>query len=357
MKSGSIVSIQLLRAAAALSVLLFHLGGSLETAFGVADRNYFEWGANGVDLFFVISGFIMCYTTRRDFSPGRFFAKRVARVIPLYYALTIAVFAVALTAPSVLNSTTANFANLAKSLAFIPYVKENGLVQPVLFVGWTLNYEMFFYAIFALALLAGRWRVYVTGGLIAATVIAGLVYTGDLVPVRFFTSSLVLEFYWGCLVYVLYERGSQLVRFAGFLWPLGAAALIFQPFESFGAPQAIHQGLPAALVLAGCLALPASDGPVMRWFSRLGDASYSIYLFHAFVVQAFVTLLAPATGGVLVAIGATFIGSFVVTIAVSLATYSMFERPTNNWLRRLLLRHEGGAGRSLAAEEPSPPRS
>ena len=158
---GQLHSIQILRAAAAMAVVLFHLGDSLARNFGLFPSNPFPAGSDGVDVFFVISGFIMCYTTAGvdQRSPADFAMKRAARIIPIYYLMTLVLFAVGLVMPSLLASGSATFEQLAKSLLFIPYERANGAVAPVLFLGWTLNYEMFFYAIFTIALIvAPRFR-------------------------------------------------------------------------------------------------------------------------------------------------------------------------------------------------------
>ena len=137
--SRSIQSVQALRALAALLVVFEHVDMA-------------KVGAFGVDIFFVISGFVIAYVSRTD-TPARFMLKRLFRIIPLYWSATVLVFLVACLAPWALKSTTNDLGDLIKSLLFIPYMKDSGAVQPVLFLGWTLNYEMFFYAIFAVSMV------------------------------------------------------------------------------------------------------------------------------------------------------------------------------------------------------------
>jgi exopolysaccharide production protein ExoZ len=125
-------SIQILRAAAALGVLLDHAGRWLDVAPIV------DIGAAGVDLFFVISGFIMVYTSERLFgqtgAPQRFLARRIIRIVPLYWTLTaFAALVLFGFGPNTLGS-----------YLFIPTHRG-----PILTVGWTLNYEMMFYSLFA----------------------------------------------------------------------------------------------------------------------------------------------------------------------------------------------------------------
>lgn len=140
--SQRIDSIQLLRAVAAIAVVTQHVPIPI-----------FGDGLWGVDLFFVISGFIMCHATAR--SGRNFFLKRIIRIVPLYWLGTLFIYALALTLPQLLNTTTANPVDLLKSLLFIPFIK-GGIPVPIVFQGWTLNYEMFFYGLFWISLLVSR---------------------------------------------------------------------------------------------------------------------------------------------------------------------------------------------------------
>ena len=167
-------NIQALRAVAALLVVFVHIDRLAELAGFRSGTTAF--GNTGVDLFFVISGFIMVVTvTERPQSPSQFFRHRVARIVPLYWLVTLAVFTLALVAPVLLQSTKANPAELLKSLAFIPYPRSDGQMHPLVFVGWTLNYEMMFYALFAVGMLFARKATgfaFTLGALVLA-VIAG----------------------------------------------------------------------------------------------------------------------------------------------------------------------------------------
>ncbi len=123
---GVIRNLQVLRGLAALLVVFVHLSEYLLPHIGVP-----SFGGAGVDIFFVISGFIMIVTTAdRDVTPVTFMADRVARIVPTYWVTTLAVFGLALALPSLLEFTRADWTELLKSLAFIPFMKPNGLVAP-----------------------------------------------------------------------------------------------------------------------------------------------------------------------------------------------------------------------------------
>lgn len=132
---NKIKSIQILRGVASTSVVYYHIGMSP------------NFGAFGIDLFFVISGFVMSllltYKTMK--SPWKFYIKRIIRIVPLYYLFTTITLTLTLIKPDLFNSTTFDLLNFFKSLLFIPYIKEDGTLHPFLPVGWTLNYEFFLF--------------------------------------------------------------------------------------------------------------------------------------------------------------------------------------------------------------------
>ena len=330
-------SVQILRAIAALAVVAFHFAQSLAIDFNLIPLDSFTMGSDGVDIFFVISGFIMAYTTARDDqrSPGEFAWKRLVRIVPLYWVLTLAVFTIGIVAPTLLNSGGATWEELGKSLAFIPYERADGRVAPVLFLGWTLNYEMFFYAVFTIALLvAPRWRLQIVVGVMAVMAAIGYVYPGDLgVLGRFYTNGIILEFVWGCLLFVAWNRWPDRLRVMAPIWALGTALLLFQNFSNVPLPREIEKGLPALMIVAGVLALTVRDGAVSRAFRAIGDASYSLYLGHPYAIGLCVKLS-------IVLLGATVLGALVagtLTLAISLAaallSFHLLEKPSNVALR------------------------
>ncbi|CAN7414150.1 acyltransferase family protein [Phenylobacterium sp. LjRoot219] len=114
-----LLNLQMLRALAAYLVVLVH-AEPLAVRAGLPERSL-HFGASGVDLFFVISGMIMVITTAdRRHTPLSFLRDRLTRIAPLYWAITLAVFAMAWVAPALLQSTTADPVHLLKSMAFVP---------------------------------------------------------------------------------------------------------------------------------------------------------------------------------------------------------------------------------------------
>jgi exopolysaccharide production protein ExoZ len=335
--SGAVIeNIQCLRALAAALVVFVHLEVFLR-ALGLA-----PFGYGGVDLFFVISGFIMVHTTRRKrISPGAFLSNRLLRIAPLYWLLTCAVYAVALVAPSLLGATSTDPVQLVESLLFVPFRKASGQIYPVLFVGWTLNYEMFFYVLFAVGLLAPKRE---HGVLAVMWALVALVTLGRVLPssgaaYTFYTDPIVLEFGFG-MALALYGGGLR-VGSAGArrgLLALGALGLFAIATLAFVLPNAhrvLTFGVPAALVVTVAVVLHQSGTSLSnRALLALGNASFAMYLTHPFVTQAATKVGAKLGLSPLVAVlGA--VTTLVAVCGVGLAAHLALERPLTRACRRV----------------------
>lgn len=279
--NGNIEIIQYLRGIAAVLVVYYH---GLNYIKG--DVHLPKIGAEGVDIFFVISGFIMAYTVSQSasgfgsFSSSLdFFKRRGIRVVPLYW--------------------------LALLIAWQKDIRQGGLdwliikdfifiaqwhpiqvwqIWPKLIPGWTINYEMFFYLIFGGALLAGRWAFHLTIITIFSLAGFGLLFASQessSALFRFYTSPILLEFAYGIILFFIFRlfraSGSMPLLYLG---ALVSGIYLFLPGDSI---RAFSDGLPAALMV-GCL-LMAGEVRVVPFLRLLGDASYSIYLFHVIGLQ------------------------------------------------------------------------
>ncbi|UAK24426.1 acyltransferase family protein [Sphingomonas nostoxanthinifaciens] len=333
-----IYNIQALRALAAFLVLFVH-ADSLIAPLGLHASDV-RFGHVGVDLFFVISGFVMVHTClRRPTTPGGFLLNRVIRVVPIYWILTFCIFGVALVAPSLVQATRAAPFDLVRSLLFIPFRKVNGLVQPVLFVGWTLNYEMFFYLLFAAALWLTRGAlprtVAAASGALLAIVLAGATVRPTDLFAAFYSDGIVLEFGFGMVIALLASREWLPGRVGGALIAaLGTMLLLGNPFMVTMEPRWLFAGLPASAVLIGALALERSGlrakQPLLQ---LLGAASYALYLTHPFVLRG-IAKLAGGHGGPLLA--AVLIPvAFLIAHLVAVALHWWLELPLGRRLRAL----------------------
>lgn len=319
-------------------VVLLHVAAILQPCG--FDDHWVSFGGRGVDLFFVISGYVMVYTTSRNpVSGGAFFLNRVFRVVPLYWLVTLPLGIAAILAPTLLRSFKASPETLLASLAFIPYRDTAGHFFPVLFVGWTLDYEMFFYAMFAIALIATnrsakRTAIATLVALFAISTV-GLAVRDQAPWLTFYTDSIILEFGFGMLLALLVEqnfvpsrRYSLISAIGGFVVLIAAAAICPQ------IPRVIASGLPAAFIIWGAVGLELS-GQVARttWIQTLGAASYALYLIHPIITSGFhrVVIAIPS---LLVAIVAA-VSALLIAVMGAVALHVLVERPLLRFLRRL----------------------
>ena len=319
-------SIQYLRAVAALAVVVFHAGERAGLHFTI--------GAAGVDIFFVISGFVMFLTSmKRPVTPGRFLLDRIKRIVPLYWIATGVMMAGAWV--GLFPNLVLEPAHALASLFFIPMQSPStGEVWPVLVQGWTLNYEMFFYLIFAASLFCpSRWRLAFPLSILGSLAIAGLL-AGPANPIALtYTRPILLEFAVGMLVAACWLKGwiprwpaGALLALAG----LGGFALIFASGLGFSA---LICGPLAAMLVFGAITLERHGKmPRIPGLTYLGNASYSIYLWHTFAISV---LMKVADAG-----GLPPLPGFLLAIAggvvAGIISYIIIERPLNARLNAVL---------------------
>jgi exopolysaccharide production protein ExoZ len=344
-----LIGIQYLRAIGAMLIVYFHNVIQIPAYTPYLTR-YFLGGihlTNGVDLFFVVSGFIMLVTSRKA-APVDFLVRRVIRIAPLYWALTLLVAGFVAVRPELFRSTVLNAQYLVKSLLFVPYLC-NGYFFPLLVPGWSLNFEMFFYLAFALILFVPHHRRVTIMGLSFLTLyFLGIWILHSMDPtnrnssvINFYTSLHLFEFWSGMFVADLHLRGY--LKF----WPVIGWLLLAASFVAllWGLPLNLASGssaeflldslLPSVTLLLAVVSLEnTSSLPKSSRLTQLGDASYSLYLTHIFSLGLARLLWARAglqrESIVFVAGYAVFAMTLCVLIAV--ATYRWVENPTHNWL-------------------------
>jgi exopolysaccharide production protein ExoZ len=272
--------IQYLRALAAIMVVAHHA-----TFFFGGVPGWSNFGMTGVDIFFVISGFIMVHATcgldpkgSKAQQAADFFARRMIRVVPLYWLALV-----------YMNKSDIRRGNIDAGLladfAFIPRFSEEipGEIYPSLVPGWTLNYEMLFYLLFGIALLWGARRYLVLVLAVLALVLIGQLWTFESAPALFWTRSVLGEFALGVGVYLLCSQRSMTPRpwVAVALMVLSVIALAMLAVPGIGIPRLLIFGVPAAVIVWAGVHLGRLTSP-SRLLAMLGDASYSIYLTHLF---------------------------------------------------------------------------
>jgi exopolysaccharide production protein ExoZ len=331
-----IVSVQYLRAAAALMVVFFHAEGMAGEYF---NSGWPSFGAAGVDIFFVISGFIMWITTASErTTPSSFMVNRIVRIVPLYWVMTLLLYGgwLIFRDPAQLPPVS----NLLQSLFFIPFASERtGSIQPLLVTGWTLNYEMFFYAVFACGfLVARRYRMLFVGVALGSLVASRYLVVPSNPMTMTYTSPLLIEFIIGCLLGIVYERRAMpRPALAVSLIVIGSALLLSTGMlsaSSIGGWRFVSWGLPAFLIVIGALSLEPLL-KVWRLPMLLGNASYSIYLAHSVVLSTLkgaallaTSTLTPFMTGVFIAAGCG------ASIVVGVLVYWFVETPLVSRLKQ-----------------------
>jgi exopolysaccharide production protein ExoZ len=330
-----LVHIQVLRFFAAVAVIAFHALGVAPDGFKLPESAIsfaLSYGGRGVDLFFVISGFIIFYATHSSkLTPAEFLRRRVERIVPLYFFVIFAVTVLAVTLPATFGAPDwYTPRHILKSLAFIAFTDGE---MPVVYVGWSLEYEMYFYLATALLMALTRdvWRNIVM--IFSALAIVGRIPGVDaaLGNYAFFADPMILEFVLGVVAGRLFVNGR-----VG--WPIqvAAACAIAALLATDPTHRVIVSGVPSACLVAAA-AFVSRKRIDPSWpelaLARLGDASYSIYLAQVQTVSLASTsiaglipampplLLLVVTTGIVVALG------FLLNIVV--------ERPLLRRCRRL----------------------
>ena len=284
--------LQTVRAIAAWLVVTDH--ALLELSHNAPDSQvtHLAWslGSAGVAMFFVISGFIMVHISWESFgkraASADFLRRRIIRIVPLYWLATVAAFVSHKIWAT--HGAHATWMDLAYSLTFIPYLSHEDGWYPILPGGWTLNYEMMFYVVFALGLtLPRKLALPAVGAALGAFIVVGPYFGKG--AVAYLASPIVLWFLLGMGLAVIWHRRE----FAEPTW-IAKSVKLLEPF---------------------------------------GDASYSTYLVHGLILTVFLHIWVMAAGS----LSAWIVpASLVVVTIAGLTTYRLVERPvlriiTNFW--------------------------
>ncbi|MEM9435141.1 MAG: acyltransferase [Pseudomonadota bacterium] len=367
-RKEKILSVQALRGVASVMVLIGHALAEAEHYFQTdLFLKELPW-TRGVDLFFVISGFIIvvsCFDRGASCRPGEFLKRRFLRVVPLYWFYTSLMVAALVVIPSGVKDTQFDIAQVFASYLFIPYERYDGRIAPVLSLGWTLNYEIYFYAVFATLVAFGLHRaVFFLALLFVTSSLLGSLVRFDAVPLRFWASSLTLEFVLGALVGYTFLRFGRLEKFAGF----GASAVgfivgfgllvLFDFLSTEGLPLAemprfVLAGVPSAIVvMSAAMLLPGRlDEQVPGFLVALGNSSYSLYLCHRFVLRPLTIAWMAFLPSDAVYAPIYVVVACLCSLAAAHLAFLLIERPflrLASWSRKETVRN---AGQSV------PPRS
>lgn len=334
-KGGEIEGIQYMRGVASIGVVVCHVSGMVafdkyfKTGLGT---DFFTSGNAGVDLFFVISGFIIAIVSLQSetlspkIAPGAFAWRRFIRIIPMMW-LSVILYA----ALRLLARGGSPIGDYTRAFFLLP-----GALQPT--VIWTLRQELVFYVVFLATFLLGRRRLW----LIAIWGLSPFVYAALSIPpgpesgnmdlLWIVTNPANIEFMCGFVIGALWLQGSFAKRWS---IPVNASLLIYAAFIAVMLVAFLIHGLPllfyrvvlaticSAVLILG-ITVQSKPGLLDRTGRLLGDASYSIYLFHPHIVSAVLGIwvaLAPRTPIWVVVVGVT-----AVATVVGVVIYLTIER-------------------------------
>jgi len=279
-------SLQILRMIAATSVVYYHI---------YAQPNF---GLFGVDIFFVLSGFVIALIIQEQTSPKQFAINRISRIVPIYWILTTFLFLLIYIYPPIVRKSTAETATFLlylKSLFFIAYYDVGQVKPPLLRVGWTLNYEMFFYvSVWASLLFFKKHAIKTISIIILGAYIAPLlIINRNPFFIEFFSSHYILEFLLGMLVFQIYKIGHLSIysRFCPFIAIGSYTLMAFIDANEIPGNRFLFFGIPSATLLLAMLGnenfYAKSSSKLILALTLMGDASYATYLSHFFLVEGF----------------------------------------------------------------------
>ncbi len=331
--------IQVLRAVAAEMVVLRHA----TTLLHAHDSRHFSiWlnGVTGVDIFFVISGFVMMISTTpllTSSHPARtFFARRTERIVPVYWLATTVKVLALLTAPTLALVGLGRWWHVLASYLFFPTRSPIGAYGSVLAVGWTLIFEMAFYLLFAIVLATRLPRLRTLAPVLIVLAFAwNIPFVARHGTLHFYASTMQLEFLFGMLLAASIPWVRRIpTSVAVLLTTAGLLPLILWHPEAVVLWGGLLWGVPALAVVAAAVALESKLGHrTPSWLLEVGDASYSIYLTHGFVLPVVCMFFAHYGGYGPYTLPLALIASIVVATAAGDLVYRLVERPVMQWFK------------------------
>ncbi len=331
-KTEFLECIQLLRVFAAIGVMLSHIG------FGDSYINQISFSA-GVNIFFCISGFLMMYTTQNSV-PQDFLIRRLIRLVPLYWILTIMTFLAALVVKNIWT-TEIEFSELIKSLFFIPYFREGlktgSVVRPIVGPAWTLRFDIWFLFIFAIAMkLSHKWRGLISGFLCLFLVILGNFMHDKTAFSSFFGKSFWLNYIAGILVFYIWKWAEEKTEFKkrfSTLW-VSVSIVCFAILYISKIPDYLCVFLSFCVLISVLLVFEKKRMPKSVMY--FGKISYSFYLTHYYViliVDKFFDLETLSFATVLLTVGV-----FAISLIVAHITYCLIEIKFGKLLEKFYLK-------------------
>lgn len=323
-------NLQILRGISALLVCCFHFADYINFQDLRLGEILFSKGSIGVNIFFVISGFIITFTTyKKKFTANQsseltlFYKRRIIRIIPLYFILTLAWMVLGGNFMSYFHGEGAK--RLIHSVFFLPQ-KDT---FPVLYLGWSLNYEMFFYLIFGISLLFNTKKYSFIVLFFIFTYILGIIYPFEGAYLQLVTSSLNLYFVMGILLAVFFNRFTVNKSRASFISIIGVSFFLLYLFGFLKITNPLITLMVVSLLVFSFLLFDFTfHYKGNRFLIFLGDISYSLYLSHPFVEIFFRKFKVAGYFNI-----PYFIFKILVVIAVAAFLYHFVEKKITHYLK------------------------
>jgi len=313
------ISVQILRGIAAMMVIVYHITQKLYVNGDI--KWSFELGAAGVDIFFIISGFIIYYSSVHEFSANEFMKKRIFRIYPLYWVITLVTLVISYIRPGMINQHVEVPISMWNSFTLFPVPGTS----PLLIVAWTLSFEMFFYVIYYMAIKLKVNRI-----LFSSVAIAVLVVIGQIFKIPFINDPITLEFIYGMIIaYLVTSKNTKAIMV------IAAACLILSatPVVWHSEIRSLYYGIPALALFCVFLLLEKKvrqEGGIIKLAQVIGDSSYSIYLTHLYSLGiVFILIKSRVSVPVLVVV------SFIVSVIIGILCYKLLEKRIIKSLRPL----------------------
>ncbi len=326
-----LISIQHMRAMAAILVVIHHAAWK-GTQYSTNPLDGFIVGNIGVDLFFIISGYIMCFTSdKKRIRFSEFITARVIRIIPLYWILTSVALAIYFILPEKVNSSGGE-TNIFASYFLYP-ISGKYLIQN----GWSLSYEFYFYFIFAIgASLAFLGKYTITVMILSVFVALGFFVSFDSTTYNFLTNQLLAEFIMGMLAFLVLKKYSIPRKVSFILLIASVTWIIYLNIGKGFGIRILDYGVACWLFFVAYLSLEKdlirmNTSQLSLFFQALGNSSYSLYLFHPFVL----TLMSI----IMVKLGLEQYGYVFITILVTCSVigghlcFLLLEKPLTAFLK------------------------
>ena len=343
-------SIQMIRGLACVLVVLMHITVTFSDTYSLSFLwNIFKFGGCGVDIFFVLSGFIITYSNKyyitKASSVGQFLKKRVIRIFPIYWIIISFFLALQLIFPSFYRTHfQLNFANITSTFFLLPnHIMING-------VSWSLTNELFFYMLFTLALIIPN-KKYILTLLLVYLAFLIILPTFSFIAIdnntsgfkQLFRFPMNIEFLLGVLIVFFLERFPQ--KWCAAFLIIGVSYFIFSAIFTNsrlmlfnnGYDRVLMFGFPSFLIILSLVKYELANNIIVnKLFLKFGDASYSIYLFHLPIVAAFFKIIVklPVTNHFLLVL--ISLGLLMFVCFAGIIIYKKIERPIIKWLNLTL---------------------